>query len=90
MLSCFNHVQLLVIPQIVAHQFLCPWGFSRQGYWCGFPCPPPGDLPDPEMEFMSLMSPAFAGGFLTTNTIWEALADTYVSLIVYCHVIQKV
>ena len=22
-------------------------GFSRQEYWSGFPCPPPGDLPDP-------------------------------------------
>src|SRR5574337_754296 len=22
-------------------------GFSRQGYWSGVPCPPPGDLPDP-------------------------------------------
>ena len=25
-------------------------GFSRQEYWSGFPCPPPGDLPDPEIE----------------------------------------
>ena len=22
-------------------------GFSRQEYWSGLPCPPPGDLPDP-------------------------------------------
>ena len=26
---------------------LCPWGFSRQEYWSGLPCPPPGDLPNP-------------------------------------------
>ena len=25
-------------------RLLCPWGFSRQGYWSGLPCPPPGDL----------------------------------------------
>ena len=25
---------------------LCPWGFSRQEYWSGLPCPPPGDLPN--------------------------------------------
>ena len=25
----------------------CPWGFSRQEYWNGLPCPPPGDLPKP-------------------------------------------
>ena len=28
----------------------CPWGFSRQEYWSGLPCPPRGDLPDPEIE----------------------------------------
>ena len=32
--------------------------FSRQEYWSGFPCPPPGDLPDPEIEPASLTSPA--------------------------------
>ena len=25
-------------------------GFSRQEYWSGLPCPPPGDLPHPGME----------------------------------------
>ena len=30
--------------------FLCPWGFSRQEYWSGLPCPPPGDLPNPGIE----------------------------------------
>ena len=39
-------------------------GFSRQENWSGFPCPPPGDLPDPGMEPASLMSPALAGGSL--------------------------
>ena len=26
-------------------RLLRPWGFSRQEYWSGLPCPPPGDLP---------------------------------------------
>ena len=26
---------------------------SRQEYWSGLPCPPPGDLPDPGMEPLS-------------------------------------
>ena len=43
-------------------------GFSRQEYWSGLPCPPPGDLPDPGIEPMSLMLPAMAGGFFTTST----------------------
>ena len=40
--------------------------FSRQEYWSGLPFPPPGDLPNPGVEPMSLMSPALAGRFLTT------------------------
>ena len=31
-------------------RLLCPWGFSRQEYWSGLPCPPPGDLPNPEIK----------------------------------------
>ena len=33
-------------------RLLCPWGFSRQEYWSGLPCPPPGDLPNPGIEPM--------------------------------------
>ena len=29
-------------------------GFSGQEYWSGLPCPPPGDLPDPEIQPTSL------------------------------------
>ena len=39
-------------------------GFSRQEYWSGFPCPPPGDLPDPGVQPVSLTSPASAVGSL--------------------------
>ena len=31
-------------------RLLCPWGFPRQEYWSGLSCPPPGDLPNPEIE----------------------------------------
>ena len=31
----------------------CPWGFSRQEYCSGLPCPLPGDLPNPGIEPMS-------------------------------------
>ena len=33
---------------------LCPWGFSRQEYWNGWPCPSPGNLPNPGIKPMSL------------------------------------
>ena len=45
--------------------------FSRQAYWNGLSCLPPGDLPDPGMDPSSLKSPALAGGLFTTSTTWE-------------------
>ena len=38
--------------------------FSKQEHWSGLPCPPPGDLPDPEIEPESLSSRALTGGSL--------------------------
>ena len=29
---------------------LCPWGFTRQEYWNGLPCPPPGIFPTQELD----------------------------------------
>ena len=37
-------------PWTVAHQPPLSMGFSRQEYWSGLPCPPPGDFPKPGME----------------------------------------
>ena len=50
-----------------------PTGKTRQEYWSGLPCSPPGDLPDSGVEPESLTYPALAGGFFTTSTTWEAL-----------------
>ena len=72
MLSCFRRVRLFATPRTVAHQAPLSMGFSRQEYWSGLPCPPPGDVPNPGIESMSLMSPALAGGFFTTSASWEA------------------
>ena len=47
--------------------------FSRQEYWSGLLYSPPGDLPDPAIEPVSLLSPALAGGFFTISATWEAL-----------------
>ena len=46
MLRCFSHVQYFATPWTLAHQASLSLGFSRQEYWSGLPCPPPGDLPD--------------------------------------------
>ena len=37
-------------------------GFSRQEYWSGLSCPPPGDLPKPGIRPASLTSPALQAG----------------------------
>ena len=46
-----------VAPWIVACQAPLSMEFSRQEYWNGLLFPPPGDLFDPQIEPMSLMSP---------------------------------
>ena len=70
MLSHFSHVQHFATLWTIAHQAPLFMGFSRQGYWSGLLHPPPGDLPDTEIELASLMSPAV--GFFTTSATWEA------------------
>ena len=67
-----NRVQLFATPWTVAHQAPLSVGFSRQEYWSGLSCPPPVDLPNPEIKPPSLMSLALAGGFFATSANWEA------------------
>ena len=70
---------------LVAHSCLTPcdpmhcslpaplsMGFSRQEYWSGLPCPPPGDLPNPGIKPASPISPALVGLFFTISATWEA------------------
>ena len=62
-----SRVQLFMTPTDSTLQVPLSKGFSRQEYWSGLPCSPPGDLPDPGIELASLTSPASAGGFFTTS-----------------------
>ena len=71
-LSCLSCVRLCATPWTVTHQAPLSMGSSKQEYWSGLSCSPPGDLPNPRIEPMSLMSPALASGFFTTSTAWEA------------------
>ena len=52
-LSCSVVSDSLQHQRLQLGRLLCPWGFSRQEYWNALPCPPPGDLPNPEMELRS-------------------------------------
>ena len=53
MLSCFSHALLFVTLWTVAYQALLSVGFSKQEYWSGLPCPPPGHLSDLGIEPVS-------------------------------------
>ena len=66
-LSLFSRVQLFVTLWTVARQAPLSLGLSRQEYWSGLPCCPPGNLPDPGIKSASFMSPALANGFFTTS-----------------------
>ena len=48
--SLLSHIRLFSTPKTVARQVPLSMEFSRQEYWSGLPCPPPGDLPDPGIE----------------------------------------
>ena len=63
-LSHFNCIQIFVALWAVACQDPLSVGSSRQEYWSGLLCPPAGDLPNPGMEPMSVMSSALIGVFL--------------------------
>ena len=72
--SCtLSRVQLCATPWTVGCHAPLFAGFPRQEHWSGLPCPSPGDLPDPGIEPMSLLSPALAGRFFTASTTWEAV-----------------
>ena len=59
------HVQLCD-PMDIVCQAPLSMEFPRQEYWSGLPFSTPGDLRDPGIEPISLVSPALAGRFFTT------------------------
>ena len=93
MLSPFSCVQLFVTLWTIACQAPLSMGFSRQEYWSGLSCPPPGDLPDPHH-----LSPTLPGGFFTTRATWETfwLSDNvlyfskYLNFVFRCNTVNVV
>ena len=52
-MKSLSRVRLFATSWTVAHQAPLSMGFSRQEYWSGLLCPPPGDLPDPGIKTTS-------------------------------------
>src|SRR5574337_1166978 len=57
-LSHFSCIRLFVTLWTIALQAPLSMGFSRQEYWGGLPCSPPGDLPNPGIKPASTVAPA--------------------------------
>ena len=55
---------LTLCDPVVACEAPLAMGFSRQEYWSGLPCPPPGDLSDPGIK---PGYPTLVGRFFTTE-----------------------
>ena len=52
-----SRVPLFAVLWTIAHQTPLSMGFSRQEYWSGLPCPPPGDLPNSGIKLVSFAAP---------------------------------
>ena len=87
--SHFSRVQLFATPWAVVHQASLSMGLSRQENWSGLPFPSPGDIPDPGIESVSLVSPALAGGFFTTSTTWESSFGNQVLIPAYLYILTR-
>ena len=83
LLSHFSCVRPFATPWTVARPAPLSMGFSRQEYWSGLPFPPSGDLSDPGIEPVSPVSPAFAGGFFTTELPGKPLLIVILCLFFY-------
>ena len=60
-------------PRTVARQAPLSMRLSRQEYWSGLLCPPPGYLPNPGIEPVYLTSHGLAGRFFTTSITGKPL-----------------
>ena len=67
LLRVLSRVRLFAAPLTVVCQAPLPMEFSRQEFWSGVPLPTPRDLLDPGIKPTSLVSPALADRFFTTE-----------------------
>ena len=69
-----SHFQLFAILWTVACPAPLSMGFSRQEYWSGLPCYPPGDLPHPGIKPEASCIFCLAGGFSTCEPLGKLRA----------------
>ena len=69
--TCAQSCPAFVTPWPVVCQAPLSMDSFRQEHWSGWPCPPPGDPPDPGIEPKSFVSPALMGRSFTTVPLWK-------------------
>ena len=79
---------------VMSNSFATPWsvalqaplstGFPREEYWSGLPLPPPGDLPNPGIERVSLVSPTLQADSLLLEPLRKPSASHQMSQIHVC------
>ena len=79
-LSHFSRVQHFETPWTGACQAPLSMGFSRQEYWNEFPCPAPGDIPNPGIK---TKSPALQADSLPTKPTGKPIYIVYLYFISY-------
>ena len=73
--SRFSHVCLFATLWTVDRRLLCPWGFSRQECWSGWPFP---SMKIPEKTVLILLSHSSSGLLLSTLvTIWPYISSLH-------------
>ena len=94
MLNCFNCVQLFVTLWTIACQAPLSMGFSRQEYWSGLLCSPPGYLPHPGIKPMSLEAPPLQTDSLPLThrgkPIYRLYIHTYTQTYIYIYIYLSV
>ena len=76
-LSHVSPVRLFATLWTVAHQAFLSMRFSRQDYWSGLSCPPPGDLSNPGIEPPSPGSPASQADSLPLGPLRKPLSKRF-------------
>ena len=88
-IASFQLCLTLCDPMASSHQASLSMEFSKQEYWSGLPCPPPGDLPNPGSEPTSLTSSALADGLLTTSVTPGKIYCFYPRILLVLHLKQN-
>ena len=75
---------MLAAPWTVAHQVLLSMGFSRQEYWSGLSCLPPGDVVDPRTRICISSMSGITGRFFTSEPTGKPIVSILPWKVVLC------